>query len=105
MNFLKQLHKSAFLSQILLGIFAIFALPSVYATVNENDQEPIINQQVLTLDDLSAVTKVDIEQAIFLQFEQPLHHNEQAVVFCEFFANLYVFDGISIPPIRAGPVV
>ncbi|OOH90555.1 hypothetical protein BMT54_04565 [Pasteurellaceae bacterium 15-036681] len=104
MQFFRPRHKSTFLSQILLGVLAIFALPSVYGATNENDQASIVNQQVLTLSDLSAVTKADIEQAHLLQLEKPhVNAQKQAVVFTEFFTPLYAFESIAIPPIRAGP--
>ena len=103
MNFFKQLHKSAFLSQFLLGMVAIFALPSAYSQA-EVPQTPIVKQQSVTLSELSAAVKTD-EHAHFLQFEPPQHAvtRLQAGRSPAIFVIPHSFDGIAIPPIRAGP--
>ena len=84
---LRHFYKPAFLSQFLLGIVAIFALPTVQPLANESESLPT-NQLVLRLSDLSAVQKVELEASHLLHLEQQtlVIPTKQAVVFCEFFA-------------------
>ncbi|WP_373777765.1 secA translation cis-regulator SecM [Glaesserella sp.] len=100
-------HKSTFWSQIFFGVIAIFALPNAQPLANECEQEPVINQYIQGLAELSAVQKTDIEQAHLLHLEQqPLFFaSQQAVVYSPFFAKSYRFDSVTNPPIRAGPSV
>ena len=102
---LRHFYKPAFLSQFLLGIVAIFALPTVQPLANESETLPT-NQLVLRLSDFSSVQKVELETAHLLHLEQqPLViPTKQAVVFCEFFAKSYCLYQVSNPPIRAGPI-
>ncbi|WP_373767682.1 secA translation cis-regulator SecM [Glaesserella sp.] len=104
MNFLRHFHKPAFLSQFLLGIVAIFALPATQPLANESDVLPA-KQLVLRLSDFSSVQKVELEAAHLLHLEQQplIIPIKQAVVFCEFFAKSYRLYQVSNPPIRAGP--
>lgn len=104
MRFFSQLHKPAFWSQFLLGMVAILALPAV-ANLEERHAEPVADQQILRLSDLSALKLSEIEQTFFLQ-QVPQSFTiqpKQAVEFCEFFAKPYRLLSLSQPPIRAGP--
>lgn len=111
MGLFRQLHKSAFWSQFLFGMFAILALPipqtpsPVASTNNEAEQNTI--QQTLTLSELVANQQAENEQVYFL-FQSPFAFQyvvKQAVVFCKFFAKSYRLESVINPPIRAGPVV
>lgn len=95
--------KSVFLSQLLFGLVAIFALPSVSMPVEQHNS-PICEQQTFVYD-LSALKKAEIEQTLFLQqVEYALFlFSQQAGGFCEFYALLYRLPHLVIPPIRAGP--
>lgn len=98
--------KSAFWSQFLLGLVAIFALPAVSSPAN-SVENPSIAQQVVTLSEYSVAKKMEREQTLFLQVLElsPFPSLSQAVEFCEFFTKPYRLLGFSLPPIRAGPVV
>lgn len=107
MRLFKQLHKSAFWSQLLLGMVAILALP-IPQSSNEIENNPI--QQTLALSELVAQAQSQFDEAHIHLFLQDLFsHQEviikQAVTFCQFFASYYRFDTAINPPIRAGPVV
>lgn len=97
--------KSAFWSQFLLGIMAIFALPAVSNIENQLENQSVTVQQVLTID-FASLKKADTEQALFLQHTEALHFTfqPQAVEFCAFFAKPYCLLSFSQPPIRAGPI-
>lgn len=100
MGLFRQLHKSAFWSQLLLGVVAILALP-VPQAANEAEQNPI--EQMLSLNELS-LQQADIEQAHFIAQQQiSIQVVKQAVIFCEFFAKSYPLQTVINPPIRAGP--
>ncbi|MGX2948973.1 secA translation cis-regulator SecM [Frederiksenia canicola] len=102
MGLFRQLHKSAFWSQLLLGMVAILALPTA-EVAKETEQSPVA--QTLTVSEFAA-QQADIEQAHFLsQTQHSVQIVKQAVVFCEFFAKSYRLYAITNPPIRAGPFV
>lgn len=98
--------KSAFWSQFLLGLVAIFALPAVSSYENRVES-PSIAQQVLMLSESSVAKKTELEQTFFLQTLtlSPVIFPLQTVEFCEFFAKPYRLLSVEQPPIRAGPVV
>lgn len=100
MSFFNHFHRKPLLSQFLLGILAIFALPEIQA--NHESEQTIINQPLV--------------QAIQLESEQEQHHlflaeikpesviaPIQAVQITPFFAKAFHFDGDLNHPIRAGP--
>lgn len=94
--------KSAFWSHILLGMVAVFALPSL-PNIEPNEAAERVEQRL----NFAELKKAETEQTFFLQQEQP---NRcilplQAVEFCEFFAKPYRLLSFTQPPIRAGPVV
>lgn len=101
MGLFRQLHKSAFWSQLLLGMVAILALP-VPQTARDAEQNPV--EQTLNLSELSA-QQAEIEQAHFISQQQiSIQIAQQAVTFCEFFAKPYRLQSVANPPIRAGPL-
>ncbi|QLB21247.1 hypothetical protein A6B43_06810 [Vespertiliibacter pulmonis] len=106
MRFFKQLHKSAFWSQLLLGIVAILALP-IPQLSNETENSPI--QQTLTLSELVAKAQSQSDETQIYFFLQDLFSLQvvikQAVTFCQLFTSYYHFDTLVNPPIRAGPVI
>lgn len=106
MVFFRQLHKSAFWSQLLLGMVAILALPTISQSETDTPQNNYV-QQSLTLSELVAFQPIDSEQAHFLfqpefSFQQTV---KQAVIFCQFLTGSYRLESTPNPPIRAGPVV
>lgn len=101
MSLFKHFHKTPFLSQFLLGILAIFALPEIHSNPIENEQTTI-SQRLLQED----VVERSEQQTLFVQ-QQPVGLVEmplQAVVFCQSFTKSYRFDGDVNHPIRAGPL-
>lgn len=102
MNLFKHFHRKPFLSQFFLGILAIFALPEIQAQTVECEPT-VINQSLAAY----SVKECEQEQHIFflseLNQEVPVLV-QQAVVFTEFFAKSYYFDGNPNQPIRAGPM-
>lgn len=100
MNLFKHLHKTPFLSQFLLGILAIFALPEIHSSPVESEQATI--SQRLMQEETVELTE---QQALFAQALPEIHAEMplQAVVFCQSFTKSYRFDGDVNHPIRAGP--
>ncbi|QLB14417.1 hypothetical protein A6B39_02615 [Mannheimia granulomatis] len=102
--FFRHFHKNPFWSQLLLGMFAMLALPEIQAiNPNESEQETVINQSVVQY----AQSVADAEQQSPFIVEQRnllVEIKPQAVSFCEFFAKSYRFDRQNVYPIRAGPV-
>ncbi|QIW16565.1 hypothetical protein A4G20_09565 [Pasteurellaceae bacterium RH1A] len=103
MSLFRHLHKSAFWSQFVLGMVAIFALPQALATAER--EQTVINQSVECQQE--AVQFNEIEQQLFLSQQQEIAVDvlPQAVEFCKFSANLPRLYRFVSHPIRAGPVV
>ena len=104
MTLFRQLHKSAFWSQLLLSMLAVLALPTSQPSLNEVDLPAVAKSQNTDWSELSLIQKVETEQAHLL-LPQEISTSEalQAVVFYDFFANLQETDLLIISPIRAGP--
>lgn len=101
------LSKSAFWSQFLFGIVAIFALPAV-SSIESIQTESVANQQILRLNELSSIKlNKDVEQPLFLQHlpQTLIVQSIQAADFCEFLAKPYCLLSRQKPPIRAGPLL
>lgn len=98
-RFQKTWHKTPFWSQFVFGLIAIFALPEFQGQVAENEQT-VINQSFSQCQQCAD----ELEQIFLAELPpQPTELVEQAVIFGEFFAKSYRFDGDSNHPIRAGP--
>lgn len=103
MGLFRQLYKSAFWSQLFLGMVAILALPIVQ-TPSDTERNTI--EQTLTLSELVTHQHIDTEPAYFLsQTDFSVQISKQAVAFCPFLATSYRLDSTTNPPIRAGPIV
>ncbi|MDH2924207.1 uncharacterized protein DUF2547 [Nicoletella semolina] len=110
MILLRSLHKSAFLSQFVLSIVAVFAMSPIFsassAAVQDRDSKTVANQRILSaFNEFSTVQKTECSQSVFLQFTLSFQVilPQQMGIFCNFFAvtnRLYFVN----PPIRAGPV-
>lgn len=102
--FFRHFHKTPFWSQLLLGMFAMFALPEMQAVnTNESEQETVINQSVIQFEQFALESE---QQSPFILEKQLLlvEKTPQAVHFCEFFAKSYRLDKFNLYPIRAGPL-
>lgn len=102
MNLFRHFHRKPFLSQFFLGMLAIFALPEIQTQTVECEPT-VINQSLVAY----SVKESEQEQHIFFlsELKQDIHVlPQQAVVFTEFFAKSYYFDGNPNQPIRAGPM-
>nr|WP_314740355.1 secA translation cis-regulator SecM [uncultured Haemophilus sp.] len=100
MSLFNHFHRKPLLSQFLLGILAIFALPEIQ--VNHESEQTIINQPLIQ----AIAAENDQEQhSLFLAELKPeiLKAPQQAVQFTPFFAKAFHFDGDLNHPIRAGP--
>lgn len=95
--------KSAFWSQFLVGLVAIFALPHLGS---DHPQNETTNAQIIAQKNLSN-DSIEAEQPYFVRFDSPTipYQSLQAVTFCEFFVKSYRLDHTTNPPIRAGPQV
>lgn len=106
MTLFRQLHKSAFWSQLLLSMLAVLALPTSQPSLNEVDLPAVAKSQNTDWSELSLIQKVETEQAhLLLQPEIPTIAALQGVIFCEFLAKPYRLHNVVQPPIRAGPFV
>lgn len=102
MNLFKHFQRKPFLSQLFFGMLAIFVLPDIQANAIESEQT-IINQSVAQC----SVAESEQEQHSLFLSELKQEQGEpllQAVIFCDFFAKSYRFDGNLNQPIRAGPM-
>lgn len=102
MNLFRHFHRKPFLSQFFLGMLAIFALPEIQAQTVECEPT-VINQSVAQC----SVAEIEQEQHSLFLSELKQEQGEpllQAVIFCDFFAKSYRFDGNLNQPIRAGPM-
>lgn len=101
MNLFKHFQKTPFLSQFLLGILAIFALPEIHSNPVESEQATI-SQRLMQEETVEMLTE---QHALFAQSLPEIHAEMplQAVVFCQSFTKSYRFDGDVNHPIRAGP--
>ncbi|MDO4697532.1 MAG: secA translation cis-regulator SecM [Pasteurellaceae bacterium] len=103
MGIFRQLHKSAFWSQLLLGMLAVLSLPEAQAVTNP--AQPTI-QQSYHLNERSAIQQVERQAIHFLAQTQAIQHaHSQGVTFCRFLARSYPLQSTTPPPIRAGPLV
>lgn len=103
MRFFQQRHRSAFWSQLLLGLVAIFALPAHSSTFTDVEQRYVTEQKILTLSELSAIKKAE-QIAQYSEQQSPSPFSLlQAVVIDDFFAKPQEADLLIISPIRAGP--
>ncbi|WP_301098905.1 secA translation cis-regulator SecM [Otariodibacter sp.] len=106
MGFFRQLHRSPFWSQLLLGFVAILVLPETQAILRENATNAEINQQIIAeaLSEHASVKSVVHQHIHLLNNHIPTTFNvRQAVTFGKFFARSYRFITSEVPPIRAGP--
>ncbi|ABY68847.1 secA translation cis-regulator SecM [Actinobacillus pleuropneumoniae] len=104
MTLFRHFHKTPFWSQLVFGLVAIFALPEIQATLNrENEQNTVINQLVTQY---TQVTEDGEQQTLFIAERHLAQMNttSQAVVFCKILTKSYRFDGDDNHPIRAGPI-
>lgn len=101
MGIFRQLHKSAFWSQLLLGMVAILSLPAAEAVPNTAQSNAI--QQSYHLSELVATQQAESEQAHFLAQHQTIQQAQQRVKICKMFAKIYPLYAVAPPPIRAGP--
>lgn len=104
MNFFKHFHKTPFWTQLVFGLVAIFALPGIQHVANNENEVTTISQLSEHTSQLPLELKA---QSIFIADLQQAGTDdaEQAVIFPEFFAKSYQFDGDFNHPIRAGPAV
>ncbi|QGM80478.1 secA translation cis-regulator SecM [Otariodibacter oris] len=106
MGFFRQLHRSPFWSQLLLGIVAILVLPETQAILRENATNAEINQQIIAeaLSEHASTKNVDHQHIHLLNNTIPITDNvRQPVSFRKFFVGSYRSIISEIPPIRAGP--
>ena len=90
MSLFNHFHRKPLLSQFLLGILAIFALPEIQ--VNHESEQTIINQPLIQ----AIAEENDQEQhSLFLTELKPeiLKASQQAVQITPFFAKAFHFDG------------
>ena len=104
MTLFRHFHKAPFWSQLVLGLVAIFALPEIQTTLNrENEQNTVINQLVTQY---TQVSEENEQQTLFIAERHLAQQNTtlQAVVLCKILTKSYRFDGDDNHPIRAGPI-
>ena len=101
MSLFQQFQKAPFLSQFLLGILAIFSLPSIQVSHVENERTAI--SQHLNYDGVKEIIQETKSAFLAERTTLEIAEPQQAVVFAEIFAFSYQFDGNDAHPIRAGP--
>lgn len=102
MTLFSRFSKSAFWTQFLIGLVAVFSLPAVSGHENVR-QETVSEQQLMNV--VQSSQKSEVEQCLFLSQE---HSNTislpiQAVDICIFSTKLYRLPDFSLPFVRAGP--
>ncbi len=105
MGLFKHIYKSTRLPHLLLGIVAIFALPSIQANASDSQTKSVSIQQVIPFYQFASNKRSVLTKNLqhSNQSQNKFTQRLRAVTLIAFFAKKYQFIEIEANPIRAGP--